>query len=96
MKQKEDLLRLPEVQTNFIGVGIPQLTAKLIKRTDKKAIYYRWDGVYEVFRIKIEKACVLFGNFLSRREHYPNNEDFGAIAWAYKDKDLAMERYDVL
>jgi len=37
MKKEVDYERLPEI-VDGLPVGIPQMTAKLIKRTDKKAI----------------------------------------------------------
>lgn len=96
MKENDDIQRLPDVQEDFYGVGIPGLTAKLIKRTDKKAIYLRWDDAYEVFRIKIAEASDVFGKSYPRREIYPGNEDFGSTAWCYKDREMAMRRYDAL
>lgn len=92
----EELQRLPEIYDNFYAVGIPGLTARLIARTDKKAIYYRWDDYYEVFRIKIDEAQEIFGRAYPRREVYPSNEDFGMTAWCFKSKRLAMKRYKVL
>lgn len=91
----KELVKLPEV-VEVSGTGIPGMTAKLIERTDKKAIYYRWDDVWEVFRIKIDEARELFGRNYPRREIYPGNEDFGVTAWGYKDEKLARKRYDVL
>jgi len=92
----EDYERLPEVVDSFHGVGIPGLTAKLVCRTDKKAIYFRWDGVYEVMRIQIGEACEIFGRKYPRREVYPGNEDFGMYAWCYHSEKLAREMYDRL
>jgi hypothetical protein len=92
----EQIKRLPEVITELNGVGIPGMTATLVERTDKKAMYKRWDDVYEVFRIKISKEKILFGKTYPRREVYPGNEDFGSTAWCFKDEKLASKRYDVL
>lgn len=92
----EQLERLPEIMAELNGVGIPGMTATLVERTDKKAIYKRWDDVWEVFRIKIVKEKTMFGKTYPRREVYPSNEDFGATAWGYKDEHLARRRYDVL
>jgi len=91
-----DYERLPEVCGNFQGVGIPGLTAKLIMRTDKKALYYRWDDCYEVFRITIQEASEVFGKKYPAHESYPGNEEFGKIAWAFKDKKNAIKRYNAL
>jgi len=87
--------QLPET-VEISGTGIPLLTAKLIERTDKKAIYYRWDNVYEVFRVRIKEEGEVFGKTYPKREVYPGNEDFGATAWCYHNKQMARERYDVL
>jgi hypothetical protein len=92
---KESYIKLPETVTD-LPVGIPQMTAKLVERTDKKAIYYRWDGVYEVFRIEIQPDSTIMKRFYPAHEIYPGNEKFGSIAWCYHDKTLAMERYSVL
>ena len=82
MEAKLKYEKLPEV-VEVNGCGIPHLTAKLICRTDKKAIYYRWDDVWEVFRVRITEAEEAFGRSYPRREVYPGNEDFGATAWCY-------------
>ncbi len=92
---EEQYERLPEVVV-LNGTQINGLTAKLVERTDSKAIYYRWDNVYEVFRIKVVKGGEAFGKMYPNREAYPGNEDFGAWAWAYCDKKLAMEMYENL
>jgi hypothetical protein len=94
MKTKDDYIRLPEIVEELNGVGIPQMTAKLIKRTDKKAIYYRWDNVWEVFRIKITEAGEAFGKMYPRREVYPGNEDFGKTAWCYSEEKNAWRMYN--
>ena len=92
----EQLEKLPELIKELNGVGIPGMTAKLVERTDKKAIYRRWDDVYEVFRIKVCPEKTLFGKTYPRREVYPSSEDFGATAWCFKDEKLAKQRYEVL
>lgn len=92
----EQIERLPEVVTELNGVGIPQMSATLIERTDKKAMYKRWDDIWEVFRIKVSKEKSMFGKTYPLREVYPGNEDFGSTAWCYKDEILAKKRYDVL
>jgi len=93
MKAKSDFQKLGEV-VEISGMGIPQLTAKLIKRTNKKAIYYRRDNVWEVFRIKINEAGELFGRMYPKREVYPCNEDFGVVAWCFRNEEEAMRRYN--
>jgi len=84
--------RLPEV-IEVKGVGIPGLTAKLVMRTDKKAMYRR-DNVYEVFRIKVAEAREAFGKNYPQREVYPGNEDFGVWAWCFSNEAKAKQRYD--
>lgn len=93
MKTETDYERLPET-VESLPVGIPEMSAKLVIRTDKKALYYRWDNVYEVFKIKIAEPTEIYGRVYPRREVYPGNEDFGAIAWCYHDKQLAMDMYN--
>jgi hypothetical protein len=92
---KTSFIKLPGVVTD-LPVGIPGMTAKLVQRTDKKAIYYRWDGVYEVFRIEVQPDSTIIKTFYPAHEIYPGNEKFGSIAWCYHDKKMAMERYEVL
>jgi hypothetical protein len=91
---KTDYERLPETVDSFTGVGIPNLTAKLVIRNDKKALYLRSDNIYEVFRIKIAEEEEAFGNHYPKREVYPGNEDFGRVAWTYRDQKLAMRKYN--
>ena len=92
----QELIRLPEIVTDLSGVGIPGLTAELVERTDKKAMYKRWGDVWEVFRVKIEEEREVFGKMYPRREVYPGNEDFGVSAWCYKNYQGAKRRYDIL
>jgi len=79
-EQKDQYEILPEIIAELNGVGIPGMTATLVERTDKKAIYSRWDDVWEVFRIKVCPEKTMFGKTYPRREAYPSNEDFGATA----------------
>lgn len=87
--------KLKEVESPR-GTGIPNLRATLIKRTDDKAIYKRNDGVYEVFKIKIQEKREAFGREFPHKEMYPGNEDFGNSAWCYVGKDQALKRYENL
>ena len=84
--------KLPEV-IRIYGTGIDGLTSTLVKRTKKKAMYRRSDGVYEVFKIKIKKEQTVFGRFYPNREVYPGNEDFGDWAWCFNNKIDAMTEY---
>ena len=90
---KSDYEKLPEV-VEISGTGIPGLTAKCVKRTDKKALYYRNDNVYEVFRVIIAEATEIFGRKYPRKENYPSNEDFGKTAWTYTEEKNAIRRYN--
>jgi hypothetical protein len=81
------------------GAGIPDLTATLVDRTNKKAWYVRSDGVHEVFKIKIEKEKEIFGRHYPEQEKYPGNEDFGKWAWCFSGKNArkdAREYYNKL
>jgi len=92
---EQNLVKLPDVVVSY-GIGIEGMTAKLVKRTDKKAMYYRWDHVWEVFRIKIEEERDVFGKPTPRHEKYPSNEHFGSIAWCYTNLENAEEMYNNL
>ena len=89
---EETYERLSE-EVEISGTGIPGLKAKLIERTDNKAMYHRWDDVYEVFRIKKSGVTEMFGKTYTPREVYPGNEDFGKTAWCFKDINYARRRY---
>ena len=87
MKYLEDIVEIH-------GTGIPGLTAQLIERTDKKAMYLRSDGYYEVFKRKFVQATEAFGRTYEEHEVYPGNEDFGKIAWCIRSEDRAWARYN--
>lgn len=89
----EDYERLPD-EVALSGTGIPDLTAKCVKRTDKKAMYYRWDDVWEVFKIKVSEESKVFDKTYPKREVYPGNEDFGKTAWCYSDEASALRMYN--
>ena len=69
---------------------------KQVKRAEKKAMYKSMDGIIEVFKIRIDKKCEIFGREYPEREHYPSSEEFGVIAWCYTNMDIANRRYDSL
>ena len=98
---QQKVKKLPEVvdSSYFKGVGIQGLWAKLVERTDTKAMYVRKDRVYEVFEIKVREATEIHGYQYPKQEMYPKNEDFGHWAWCYSGKDAykrAKEHYDFL
>jgi len=74
------------------NIGYP-VTATIIIRTRKKAMYYRSDGCYEVFKIVIAPAQIVFGKSYPKREVYPGNEDFGFTAWCFHDETTAYKKY---
>ena len=70
---------------------------KLVKRTDKVAMFKSDDGVVEVFKIKILPATEIYGREYPERESSPSDEDFGKIAWCYTNRiDLAELKYKQL
>ncbi len=84
--------KLKEI-VNIKGTGIKGLTAKCLMRTNKKAIYKRSDGYFEVFYIKTSKAEEMFGKQYPDREVYPSNDDFGSTAWTYSTESVALREY---
>jgi len=78
------------------GTRIIGLTATLVKRTKKKAMYLRSDGYYEVFKIQVREATRIFNTEYPAMELYPNNESFGDIAFCTKNLELAEEYYKKL
>lgn len=72
---------------------------KLVKKGEKAYIYEQWDDeekftvAYEVFKIKIEKEKLVFGDLMPEREIFPGNEDFGTWAWTYPSLEKAEERF---
>ena len=75
---------------------------KQLKRTDKAAMYSQSDAedreadfkAFEVFKIKIGKAKVVFGVELPEKEKFPSDEDFGKWAWTYTDYEKAIDRFN--
>jgi len=69
-------------------------TYTLIKREAYKAMYISKDGMYEVFKIRIDPPTVIFNNEVPEREHYPSTEEFGKIAWCTRHVERAEEIYN--
>jgi hypothetical protein len=76
---------------------------KQIKRGDRAAIYSQIISdeeirgnfeAFEVFKIKIGKAKVVFGVELPEKEKFPSDEDFGKWAWSYTDYSKALFKYE--
>jgi hypothetical protein len=68
------------------------VTSTMIARTVSKALYFRSDGYWEAFRIKVvpemvcvEKIWVPTGNTV---EVYPSNNAFGISAWCGKEESI--------
>jgi len=78
------------------GTGIPNLTARLIKREGDICMYERSDGIHEVFIVQKKEKRNIFGTWYPAHELYPGNEDFGKTAWCYTDRNLAEKRYEGL
>ena len=75
---------------------------KQIKKGNKSAIYEQTCDespnpiAYEVFRIKIDKEKVVFGQLLPEKEIFPGNEDFGKWAWSFCGIEKALSRFELL
>ena len=75
---------------------------KQLKRTDKAALYSQSVAddrdskfeAFEVFKIKIGKAKIVFGVELPEKEKFPSDEDFGKWAWTYTDYHKAIDRFN--
>lgn len=75
---------------------------KQLKRGDRAAMYTQTlvdeDGgsfkAFEVFKIKIGKAKIVFGVELPEKEKFPSDEDFGKWAWTYLDYQRALDKFD--
>ena len=78
------------------GIGIPNLTATLIKRTKRKAMYLRSDGYYEIFQIRVRDAIKIFDKEYPAMELYPSNEIFGEKAFCTQILEKAEEYYKKL
>jgi len=78
------------------GTGIPDLSARLLKRYKNLCLYERSDENYEVFIVKTQEATEMFGKNYPAKEVYPNNEDFGYSAWCYHDKKEAEKKFQRL
>jgi hypothetical protein len=69
---------------------------RLVERTETKALYAQEDYGFEVFKVKLSKPHPKAENDLKlydKVEIFPNDEDFGKIAWSYKSLDEAQKRY---
>ena len=51
---------------------------------------------YEVFRIRVDKACVAFGKMKPEKEHFPGNEEFGRFAWSWLTIEQAEKCFSEL
>jgi hypothetical protein len=51
---------------------------------------------YETIKITIAKPRTIFGKTYPEREHYPNNEEFGALGWAWNNLESAEKHYNEL
>ena len=72
-------------------------TYKLVKRTNKVAMFKSSDGVVEVFKIKILPPAEIYGREYPERESTPSDEDFGKIAWCYSSNSKKAElKYEEL
>ncbi len=78
---------------------------KQIKRGDRAAIYSQIISdeeirgnfeAFEVFKIKIGKAKVVFGVELPEKEKFPSDEDFGKWAWSFVDYETAVDRFNLI
>ena len=92
---EETYERLPEV-VEVSGVKIEGLKARLIMRSENKAIYLRDDKIWEVIRPKKKEARVMFGKAYPPREIYPSSEEFGKFGWAFNRKEDAIRMYEEL
>ena len=76
------------------GIQIPGLTATLVKRTERVAMYLREDGYYEVGILQILPAQIVFGKPYPERERYWYTEEFGVVAKTTSDLKRAEEHYN--
>jgi len=83
--------KLPKI----VRIGSSGVNAHLIKRTKRVAMYLRDDGYYEVGKIKISEAEIVFGKEYPDREIYWSNEDIGNIAKTTSDLKRAEHWYKV-
>ena len=83
-------------EVKLSSTGIPDLSAKLVKRSNDIAMYKRSDEVIEVSKVKVTPEGMVFDTFYPERESYPSNEDFGNSAWCYRDQKKADRKYSNL
>lgn len=75
---------------------------RLLERGQKAFIYEQWDDEdnfvvsYEVFRKRVDKEKLVFGELLPLREVFPGNADFGVWAWSITNKERAYEKFNEL
>jgi hypothetical protein len=81
---------------NVTGIGMLDVTAECVRRDGNIAMYLRSDDVYEVFKVKVSPEADIFGRHYPERETYPCNEDFGTIAWSYRNIKDADRKWNKL
>jgi hypothetical protein len=91
----KNLIKLPEIVFPK-GIGIEDLSARLIKREGRICMYERSDEVWEVFTVKIRKARKIKGKEYPSQEVYPGNEDFGQNAWCFSNFENADKKYNYM
>lgn len=73
-----------------------------IVRSDNVALYEQVADIdgelkvigHELFKIKVMKEGLVFGDWMPEREVMPKNEDFGVSAWSILgDQDAAIAKY---
>lgn len=90
----------------LIAIPLPQKTRKnghdyvQVCRGEKGCIYWVWykdlPVGYEVMNIRVRPRRQVKGIWLEAKEKFPSNEDFGYYAWAYRSRERAEEKFNVL
>jgi len=67
----------------------------------ERSFIYRQDVTpeikqFEVFKLMIKPAKILFGKEIPEREVFPSGANFGETAWSFRSYDIAKWRYDEL
>ena len=73
---------------------------KLLKRTDKLALYEQRKAnilQYELHIIKIQPEEINTGHFIiPAGEYLRSNEEFGLYAWSYQNIENVLTKFDLL
>lgn len=92
---KKGFLVLPEIFThrNFSYKQLDRIKNVAIYQVIKKGSERKW---WDVVKIQSHDKYVIADKIIPAAETYPNNEDWGNVAWTFIRKQDAFNKFDSL